>query len=151
MGLTAHQQEKLNQSLEILKVGNRLLVSGSAGVGKTFLVNELIKALGAKIPLSRKIYCSAPTNKAVAVVKEKVEERNNLEFTTVHSALKIKKAIDYKTGAISFKPYFSDKYPPLKGVALFIIDEASMLNTELLEYVEVHAIKNHSTVIFIGE
>lgn len=151
MGLTAHQEEKLGQCLEILKVNKRLLISGSAGVGKTFLVNELIKALATKIPLSRKIFCSAPTNKAVAVVKEKVDERVNLEFTTVHSALKVKKAIDYKTGAISFKPYFSEKYPPLKGVSLLIIDESSMLNTELLGYIETHASKNNTVVIFIGD
>ena len=151
MGLSVHQGEKLGDSLDILKTSNRLLITGSAGVGKTFLVNELIKSLSSVIPSSRKIFCSAPTNKAVAVVKEKVDELPNLEFTTVHSALKIKKAIDYKTGAVSFKPFFSEKYPPLKGVGLFIIDETSMLNTELLEYVETHATKNNSIVIFIGD
>ena len=93
MNLTAHQSEKLDESLEILKENKRLLISGSAGVGKTYLVNELIGRLSMKIPSSRKIYCSAPTNKAVAVVKEKVDDRPNLEFTTVHSALKIKKQI----------------------------------------------------------
>lgn len=151
MGLTAHQSEKLEECLDILSNGKRLLLSGSAGVGKTYLVNELIGRLSMKIPSSRKIYCSAPTNKAVAVVKEKVDDRPNLEFTTVHSALKIKKQINYKTGEISFKPYFSEKYPPLKGVSLFIIDETSMLNTELLEYVEIHAKRNNSIVIFIGD
>ena len=139
------------QSLEILVTQKRLLISGSAGVGKTYLVNELIKRLRLKIPSSRKIFCSAPTNKAVAVVKGKVDEMPNLEFTTVHSALKIKRQVNYKTGAITFKPFFSDKYPPLKGVGLFIIDEASMLNTELLDYVEVHCKKNNCIAIFIGD
>jgi len=151
MSLTTHQSEKLEKSLEILKENKRLLVSGSAGVGKTYLVNELIGKLRMRIPSSKKIYCSAPTNKAVAVVKQKVDDRPNLEFTTVHSALKIKRQVDYKTGAISFKPYFSERYPPLKGVGLFIIDEASMLNTELLEYVEIHAKKNNAIVIFLGD
>lgn len=151
MGLTAHQEEKLAESLEILTNGKRLLISGSAGVGKTFLVNELVKKLKLKLPSSKKIYCSAPTNKAVAVVKGKVEEIPNLEFTTVHSALKIKRQVNYRTGAITFKPFFSDKYPPLKGVGLFIIDEASMLNKELLEYVEKHCTNNNCTVVFIGD
>ena len=102
-----------------------------------------------KIPSMKKIYCSAPTNKAVAVVKEKVDDIPNLEFTTVHSALKIKRQVNYKTGEITFKPYYSEKYPPLKGVGLFIIDEASMLNSELLEYVEEHAKKNNCIVVFI--
>lgn len=151
MSLTAHQSEKLNEGLGILTQSKRLLISGSAGVGKTYLVNELIKKLRLKIPSSKKIYCSAPTNKAVAVVKEKVDEILNLEFTTVHSALKVKRKVDYKTGEISFKPEYSQRYPPLKGVGLFIIDESSMLDTELLEYVEVHAKKNNCIVIFIGD
>ena len=151
MGLTAHQEEKLGQGLDILEKEDRLLIRGSAGVGKTYLVNELVGKLRLKIPSRYKIFCSAPTNKAVAVVKGKVDERPNLEFTTVHSALKIKRNVNNRTGVVTFKPWFSEKYPPLKGVGLFIIDEASMLNTELLKYVEEHAKKNRCKVIFIGD
>ena len=34
---------------------------------------------------------------------------------------------------------------------LFIIDEASMVNDELLDYIEEHATKNNCRVIFIGD
>ncbi len=151
MSLTAHQNEKLNESLDILREGKRLLISGSAGVGKTYLVNTLIGRLRQRIGGNKKIFCSAPTNKAVAVLKGKVDERPNLEFTTVHSALKIKRQVNFRTGEITFKPNFSEKYPPLKGVGLFIIDEASMLNSELLKYVEIHAENNNAIVVFIGD
>lgn len=152
MKLTEHQEEVLNKSLEILTLKDRLLIKGSAGVGKTFLVNELIKRLkdlkGSRI---KKVFCSAPTNKAVAVLRDKVSRDEHIDFITTHSALKLKRNIHYKTGAISFKPFFSDKYPPLLDVNLLIIDESSMLNSELLGYIEEHATKQRTIVIFIGD
>jgi exodeoxyribonuclease-5 len=151
MGLTSHQSERLEEGLDILTKSSRLLITGSAGVGKTFMVNELVKQLATRIPGSKKIICSAPTNKAVAVVKGKVDQIPNLEFATVHSSLKIKKTVDNRTGAESYTPYYSEKYPPLKDVGLFIVDETSMLSTELLNYLEIHATRNRAIVVFIGD
>jgi len=149
MALTHHQHLKLDESLEILTRSKRLRIQGSAGVGKTFMVDTLISILSKN--LKGQIYCSAPTNKAVSVLKGKVNNYDNLQFITTHAALKLKRNIDYRTGDISFKPSFDSKYPPLKNVKLFIIDEASMVNDELLDYIEEHAIKNDCTVIFIGD
>lgn len=151
MSLTFHQNIILEDSLEILKTSRRLLIKGSAGVGKTYMVNELIKKLSGKIPMKRKIYCSAPTNKAVKVIKDKVDKKPNLEFITTHSALKLKRTINFKTGVVTFKPYFSDKYPPLDKVDLFIIDEASMIPTFILNSIEEYASIYDVTVVFIGD
>lgn len=147
--LTPHQQEKLEESLDLLKVNDRLLIKGSAGVGKTFMVNELVKRL---MPSTRGIiYCAAPTNKAVSVVKSKVEANKRIVFITTHAALKMKRHIDSFTGNISFRPSYSENYPPLKGVGLFIIDEASMVDTNLLTYIEQFAERYNVKVIFIGD
>ena len=151
MALTDHQELKLNESLEILTTSKRLRIQGSAGVGKTFMVDTLISILSKNIKSYEHIYCSAPTNKAVSVLKGKVKNYDRLQFITTHAALKLKRNIDYKTGNISFKPSYDEKYPPLKNVKLFIIDEASMVNDELLDYIEEHSTKNNSTVIFIGD
>lgn len=156
MSLTQHQSEILEQSLQILENNKRLVIKGSAGVGKTYMVNELLK----RIKVRKKIYCSAPTNKAVAVLKGKVDSKPissftnrplEVEFITTHAALKLKRNIHSKTGEISFKPSYQRGEKPLKGVGLFVIDEASMLNTELLGYIEEYANLYNVTVIFIGD
>lgn len=149
MGLTTHQEEIKNKSLDILRTSNRLVIKGSAGVGKTFMVNQLVK----EIPVrpGKDIFCSAPTNKAVAVLKGKVDEVAKLVFITTHSALKLKRMIDFKTGDISFKPSFAKNDKPLRNTGLFIVDEASMLNTELLDYIEEYATMYNVKVVFIGD
>lgn len=153
MGLTIHQAEKLSESMDVLKKGSRLVLAGSAGVGKTYMADHLIAAIRDKHKFARNkqtILCTAPTNKAVSVLKGKVTEYEELTFTTVHIALKMKQKINNKTGEISFKPAFGGT-PPLKDVGLLIIDEASMLNKELLNYVEEFAEKNDTIVVFIGD
>lgn len=157
MGLSKHQEDVMHEGLEILQGGKRLLIKGSAGVGKTFMVDSLIKILASGIPRYKSIYCAAPTNKAVAVLAGKIdvgsdELRNKkVSLITIHSALKIGKYTDEKTGLSGFRPMFNEKYPPLKDVALLIIDEASMIGEEMLRWIEEHAITNNTTVIFIGD
>ena len=151
--LTKHQEEKLKVSLNIQSKNDRLLISGSAGVGKTFMVNELIYNLKNCIFLSAQnkiILCTAPTNKALSVLKGKVDEMNNLDFNTVHSALKLKRNIS-KDGKVFFNPNFKLSDPPLKGVGIMIIDECSMINSDILGNIEEHASNNGTKVIFIGD
>lgn len=147
MALTNHQQVKFEESLAIVERSKRLLIKGSAGVGKTFLVDTIVEVLSGR----GNIYCTAPTNKAVAVLRGKVKEYTDLSFLTTHAALKLKRVIDYKSGDISFKPSYDNKYPPLQHVKILIVDEASMLNSDLLDSIEVHASKNNTLVIFIGD
>jgi len=151
MALTEHQRTKLDDGLGILRNGYRLLVKGSAGVGKTYLVDVLIDEYRRTFGRNRKVLCSAPTNKAVAVLKSKIKPKDNLEFSTTHSALKLKRNINNKTGKVNFKPWFDERYPPLKGYGLMIVDEASMINTEILEYIETYATMFQVKVVFLGD
>ena len=147
--LTEHQSEILHKSLDILKNGNRLLITGSAGVGKTYMVDELVKHLRAVY--GGTFYLSAPTNQAVSVLKGKITPHPNSKLITTHKALKIKRFIDNNTGSITFKASFDSKYPPLKGVKYLIIDESSMIPLWLQMEIEEHADKQGCKVVFIGD
>ena len=150
MALTDHQEIKLKDSLNILQISKRLLIKGSAGVGKTFMVDTLIGILSSYFNSKQIVYCSAPTHKAVSVLKGKVKNYNNLQFITTHAALKLKRQIG-RDGSVNFVPNFNPKYPPLKGVKLFVIDECSMIDSVMLEYIEQYANENGTIVIFIGD
>lgn len=151
--LTPHQNDILNRSLHILDNGNRLVITGKAGTGKTTLVNFLLKELKIREEGRgyKKSVCSAPTNKAVKVLKSKIAENvNENYFQTTHSALKLKRVINYKDGSIEFKPEkIYNGNVPLKWVSILIIDEASMLNSKLLKYIEEFS--ENIKVIFIGD
>ena len=146
MNLTPHQYEVYNQIIESLKTESVILLQGSAGTGKTFLVKTLVENL--PVPNDR-ILISAPTHKALSVIREKV---GNCEYkyNTVSSAMYMKRIIG-KDGEIYFKPDFDPKYPPLNKISYFIIDEASMINKETLEYILEHAAKQMCKVILIGD
>ena len=146
--LTPHQQKAKDAVLEYLKTSNVVLLKGSAGVGKTWLLVDLAKTLSQ----IGSVVCSAPTNNAVGVIEEKmIDLAGNITFSTLHSALKTKKKIDRKTGAVSFKPNFPPKYPPLKGVKYLIVDETSMVNKELFDYTISFADAQGTKIIFSGD
>ncbi len=155
--LTEHQSEILYQSLDVLSRSNRLLITGKAGTGKSTLMKFLLRELKRKEREDKRRYssdlksvCSAPTNKAVKVLKEKIGEEFGKynDFKTTHSALRLQRYINERNGTVEFKP---DKYgeKPLQGVNILIVDEASMLNTELLKYIEEYS--ERIKVIFIGD
>lgn len=150
--LTESQKSILEQSLRILESSNRLVITGKAGTGKTTLVKFLIAELK-KQAVHRYKYsiCSAPTNKAVKVLRDKIDlDFDKNRFCTIHSALRLKRDINPTTGEISFKPDTYSDSIPLEKVSLLIIDEASMVNKDILSYIERNA-KNYTKVIFIGD
>lgn len=149
--LTPDQESALGKIMDTLLSEDIIVVEGSAGVGKTFLMNEAIQNLLPRTGPGKKIYCSAPTNKAVKVLKDKVDQHDKVVFITTHAALKLKKKIDYRSGKVSFKPEFSPKFPPLEDAKFIVVDEASMLNTDLLEDLIKHAKKQRCKIIFVGD
>jgi ATP-dependent exoDNAse (exonuclease V) alpha subunit len=141
---TEHQKQKVEEALEILKKSNRLLIKGSAGVGKTTLIRFMLPFLKGKIVFS------APTHTAVGVIEKNISKEPNYKFSTIHRELQYKKIIDNKTGEKYFRPEINKNYPPLKNVSFFILDEASMIGVDMLDNIEKYC-PPYCKLIFLGD
>ena len=127
------------------QVGGMFLLDGYAGTGKTYLMNVVIEYINDVS--KRQILVTAPTHKAVKVIRNYVKD-SRVDFATVHSALGLKEHID-GYGKISF---VKDKYEPCKldRFQFLIVDETSMLADEL--YDEIYIYSTHGLkVLFVGD
>ena len=130
-------------------------ISGFAGSGKSFLVKyladmgekqqKLVKYIDPRIP-HRKLIFSATTNKAARVLQDMLKNR---ETTTIHRVLGLKVKNNYSNG----KTYIEQKVerPNLQNTIIFI-DEASMINNQLLDIIRntIQKVKD-CKVIYIGD
>lgn len=144
------QQHVFNQivhAIEELKE-KRIILQGSAGTGKTFLAKILIEYFADKIPKwdSKKIFVTAPTNKALSILQTKIGPKRGLVFKTTHAALKLKRNVNPKTGVVNFAPAWS-RERPFENCILAIVDECSMLNTQLIQFLDEYSFP----IIFIGD
>ncbi len=112
-----------NRALNILKTGNNVFITGSAGTGKTYLLNQFIIYLK-----SRKIIPTivAPTGIAAS----------HLQGQTIHSffSLGIRDSIDnYFLESLLEKKYLQTRFSKLK---ILIIDEISMVSPEIFSSID---------------
>ena len=137
MRLTDHQQEAMQRVLHLLKLHREVKLTGSAGTGKTTLLQELVDRSG------RRVILAAPTNKARRVLEEKTRR----ETFTVHGVFGL--AIEEREGR---KDTVKGGTGKLTEDALLIIDEASMLNAELYNEVqEILSASDGNRVLYVGD
>ena len=111
--------------------------------GKTYTLGEVVSyALMQHIS----VLVTAPTNKAVKVLKKIVNEK--VEYSTIHSALGMKEYID-PHGVLSFKndpkaKHWADNYK------LIIVDEASMLDDTIFQEL-VNLSNQYHKILFVGD
>jgi len=113
-----------------------MILAGSAGTGKTYLTDELIKSS------SMPVILSAPTHKAVKVLKL---VNPDLTTMTVHKIMKVKMVLDMDTGKQIPKVSDESVGEPDK---LLIIDESSMLDNDMLSIIRQ---SGFSKILYIGD
>jgi len=114
-------------------VSKVMVMTGGPGVGKTTLVNVIIKILEAK---KLKVVLCAPTGRAA----KRMSEATRRTARTIHRML----AYDVKTGGFKH-----DHEHPLSG-DVFVVDEASMIDLQLAWQL-VRAIPRKAALLLVGD
>lgn len=162
------QQQAAYELLMRFALGNSdydmALLEGYAGTGKTTLTAQLVGALADQL----RIGIAAPTNKAVQVLKETIEQqtelsicqnrewnpslgrfnRHSVEFGSIHSFLGLR-LMENDDG--SHQTYRRTSQSILHDYDLIIVDECSMLDTGLLNLLFDRKIKRQTRVLFVGD
>lgn len=152
--------ESIKQFLDKSSKEKTLLFQGSAGTGKTSVINHIFNLSKYK---EWRICLAATTNKAVAVMQQmNSSKRDTLEFSTLHKLLKTKRVIDVNGDAqfvVNQNAIFGKKTkksgnPETKNINSYnviVIDEASMISSSLFNSLMevIHKVKGK--IIFTGD
>lgn len=151
--LTQDQEKASKAFFKFLMTDERyFVISGGAGVGKTFLMGhisedvlprykESCKVLGVK-PDYHFVSFTATTNKAAEVLEQSVGQ----PVDTIHSFLGLKVHENHKTGKTEIQR--SNGYKVRKNRVVFI-DESSMIDSDLLAFID-EALPN-CKIVFVGD
>ena len=118
------------------------LLAGSAGTGKTFCVQQLIKRVRGRMVFT------APTNKATKVLRESVSRDGySPECKTIYSllGLRLEANGEMRQLATPEEPIDLSQYRAI------VVDEASMVNSTLFSYINETAIAFNLRVLFMGD
>lgn len=119
------------------------VLEGFAGVGKTTLVAELVKAA---VMCGLRVAVMAPTNKAVCVLESKLgSETRQAEFGSLHSFLGLRMR-EREDGSQSCEP---EGRCTLHEYDLAIVDECSMVSESLFSVIAKS--KRLCQVLFVGD
>lgn len=130
-----------------LGAGNRFVLSGAGGTGKTTIIKKIVGELIKNGYNPQNIAYSGLTHTAVQSLRRAVNDRS-FNFSTIHSLLGIKKdeRASMEQGRDVFKP---SGMSTIDNYDVIIIDESSMLSDELDEILT--SLTNGQKIIFMGD
>jgi exodeoxyribonuclease-5 len=123
-------------------------ITGSAGTGKTTVINTILADVADIFP-NHKVILSSPTHRANSVLEGKNPDRT---IKTLHSLLGLKPHVQldkFNADDLKFKRGFN--YEPMEYGSLLIVDEASMINDMLFGLLMDEASAQGARVVFLGD
>ena len=151
MALNKQQQQSYIDVIRFVNDPNRqfMNLSGGAGTGKTYFISQVAKGIlrhkEPDVPLHT-VAVTATTNKAVAVIAETIGDDIS-EVETVYSFMNLRVSENFNTGTIKIVP---TKMWRVHSGTLLIIDECSMINSELFKWLG-KGLDNTCKVLFVGD
>jgi exodeoxyribonuclease V alpha subunit len=130
-GLTLAESQK--QAVRMALTAKVFVITGGPGVGKTTIINSILRILGAK---GVRLLLCAPTGRAA----KRMSEGTGMEARTIHRLLEI----DPKTGGFRRGP---DN--PL-DCDLLVVDETSMVDVLLMNAL-LKAVPPHAALLIVGD
>lgn len=168
--ITLNQEQR--EAVRLATEGKSFVLTGAAGTGKTTCTRAAIESLIAhsnKLPLSPDghkhlqgnvpgIVCTAYTRRAVQNIRKVMPPDIAANCITIHKLLEYEPVYDTitdpETGkercTMRFEPARCATYPITNTVHTVIIDEASMVGTDLYEKL-LAALPHRPNIIFIGD
>lgn len=155
MNLTDEQKRVYSHLLGFLHNPNKqaIIIDGSGGVGKSFMVNYICNNLiedykcscqiSGKNPEYRFIIPTATTNKAC----ESLSQYLKTSVQTIHNYLGLVVLDDYETGETSVVPSRSYR---TRHNEVILIDEASMINQDTFNFIK-NSLRDNCKVIYVGD
>ena len=125
--------ESQQRAVKVVLQCKVVVITGGPGVGKTTIVNSIIKIIRAK---RVSVALCAPTGRAA----KRLTETTGMTAKTIHRLL------EYDPQNLSFKHHQEN---PL-AIDVLVIDEASMLDIVLFYHL-LKAVPAHAAVIFVGD
>ncbi len=144
--IKTNDDNKLHQIENIFKSSNLVFLQGGPGTGKTTLIiNFILHSLKSDSFLN--IGLAAPTGKATSRLKESLNEQKDIFFS---------KSLDQIECQTLHKWIFNSKYKAiklkfkLKELDIFIIDEMSMVNIDIVELI-LDLLAKDCKIILVGD